>query len=168
MVAVDRDAESIAYAQKRYAAPNVAFETGWTDALAGETDGAFQTVVSFDALRNGDDAHAMLTELWRVVAPGGWLMIVAPTPLGAASPHAQMPLALEPAALAELIKRACVATTPRPADEIDHGAESRPAATLESGPPSSPVGPPAPSQVESVSGPVQSDHCGILVRKPDR
>lgn len=78
VVAVSRDRESIRYAQARYRASNVAFEVGWTDALAGEIDGAFGGVVACAALTPADDPAAVVAEWWRLVTPGGWMLVVAP------------------------------------------------------------------------------------------
>ena len=89
VVALDRDRESVRYAQARYRAPNVAFECGWLDALAGETDGAFDGVVCADAIHSGDDPEKSLRELWRLVAPGGWLLLATPTPTPDADARAQ-------------------------------------------------------------------------------
>jgi 2-polyprenyl-3-methyl-5-hydroxy-6-metoxy-1,4-benzoquinol methylase len=81
VVALDRDQQSIDYAQKRYRPANIAFECAGVEALQGETDGAFQTAVAIEALRQQDDAAAVIGELWRVVAPGGFLLIIAPVEL---------------------------------------------------------------------------------------
>ncbi len=78
VVALHRDRESIRYAQARYPADNAAFEIGWTEALVGEIDGAFDGVLACAALTPSDDAEAALTEWWRLVAPNGWLLVVAP------------------------------------------------------------------------------------------
>jgi SAM-dependent methyltransferase len=90
VVALDTDEESVAYGQKRYARPNVAFEGvgagspggggsgGVGGALAGEVDGAFDAgfVVSADpAALSG----VLLREVWRVIAPGGWVLLGCPS-----------------------------------------------------------------------------------------
>jgi len=92
LVALDRDRESVRYAAARYRASNAAFECGWLDALAGETDGSFDGVLCCDAIRAGDDPEKALRELWRLVGPGGWLLLAAPaagndTPRTGDSPH---------------------------------------------------------------------------------
>jgi hypothetical protein len=74
-VSLDRDADSVAYAQQRYRLGNVSHEVGGIEGLNGETEGAFNAVVAVDPLGQGDDAGAVLSELWRVVAPAGWLLI---------------------------------------------------------------------------------------------
>src|SRR5262249_29612111 len=78
VVLVDRDTESIAFAQKRYAGPNISFEVGGPESVTGETDGSFNAVFAVDAIGGGDQADAPLRELWRVVAPNGWLMAAWP------------------------------------------------------------------------------------------
>jgi SAM-dependent methyltransferase len=75
VVALDRDAESIAFAQKRYRLANSSFEVGGPDSLAGETDGAFGAVLAADAIADDEDEQATLAELWRVVAPGGFILL---------------------------------------------------------------------------------------------
>jgi SAM-dependent methyltransferase len=78
VVALDRDAESIEYARRRYPVSNVAYEVGDIAALAGETGGAFHAALVMDALRADDDAAAIVRELWRVLAEGGALIFAAP------------------------------------------------------------------------------------------
>jgi SAM-dependent methyltransferase len=75
VVSLDRDSESVEYAQKRYRLPNASYELGGIDGLTGETDGAFSAVIAVDPITETADPHPILTELWRVVAPGGWLML---------------------------------------------------------------------------------------------
>lgn len=166
VVAIDREVESVVFAQRRYAAPNAAFEIGWTNALSGETDGAFDVVVSLDAFRENDDPNAVIRELWRVLRPGGWMLIVTPAPLGPAGrtgPGA--PLAFEPRELSELVKRACEDQIRSDAPEghqpdaiqWDEGAS----------PNRSQEDPPAGS-AESVATSAAPDHSGILISKPGR
>jgi 2-polyprenyl-3-methyl-5-hydroxy-6-metoxy-1,4-benzoquinol methylase len=77
VVALDDDDQAISFAQRRYRLPNVSFETYRADSLAGETDGAFNAVVAPRGLSGGASDAAVLAELWRVVAPGGWLFMGA-------------------------------------------------------------------------------------------
>lgn len=80
VVALDRDRESIRYAKARYKGANIAFEVGFVESLAGEVDGAFEGVVACDAITTADDPVAVIAELWRTVAPEGWLLVVTPLP----------------------------------------------------------------------------------------
>jgi 2-polyprenyl-3-methyl-5-hydroxy-6-metoxy-1,4-benzoquinol methylase len=75
VVAIDPDAESITYAQKRYPTKNVAFEVGNEASLAGETDGSFDSVFSLRKLATDRDEDAVLREIWRVTSPGGFLFV---------------------------------------------------------------------------------------------
>lgn len=95
VVALDRDEESIAYAQRRYGAPNVAYEAGGEETLAGELDGAFDGVLAMGALREGQEAAAVLRELWRVVGQGGWMAVGAPASAegGVARPRGELVMA---------------------------------------------------------------------------
>jgi 2-polyprenyl-3-methyl-5-hydroxy-6-metoxy-1,4-benzoquinol methylase len=77
VVAIERDPAAVAYAQKRYPIANVSFESGSVEAIAGETDSAFSAVFAIDALRPEDSAPQVLRELWRVVSPGGHLIVGA-------------------------------------------------------------------------------------------
>lgn len=83
IVALDSDQESIAFALRRYASPNIAFEVGDERALAGEVDGSFAAcfVATMDRERI---RPALLNECWRVIAPGGWMLIACPAEQGRA------------------------------------------------------------------------------------
>lgn len=78
VVALDRDRESIRYAQHRYAAANAAFENGGVETLNGELAGSFDAVLTLRGIEDEPSLEAALTELWRVVAPGGWMAIAEP------------------------------------------------------------------------------------------
>jgi SAM-dependent methyltransferase len=78
VVSLDRDEESIAFAKRRYRLPNVAFEVGSHDSLAGETNGAFDAVFSVGASSGPVDHRIVVTELWRIVGPEGWLFVAIP------------------------------------------------------------------------------------------
>ncbi len=182
VVAVDRDQESIRYAQRRYAAPNAAFELGWLGSLAGEIDGAFDLVVSLDAIRDGDDERAVIAELWRVLKPGGWMLIVAPVPLGPGHSRGGDPArTFESRELVALVKGACDAeakakshegSPAAPAKWDEQAPESTPGSAGpagsagSAGPASAP--PPAPPAPEPVSSAAIQDHAGVLVCKPIR
>jgi len=79
VVAINRDGESIRFARQRYELLNTGFELGWIETLTGEIDGAFDVVCVVDPLRSASDdparSSAML-ELWRVLAPGGLLVVM--------------------------------------------------------------------------------------------
>ena len=70
VVSIESDKESVLFAQKRYGAPNVAFEQGGIAALRGEIDGAFDAVLSIThhVVDPGADVE-VLREMWRVTRP---------------------------------------------------------------------------------------------------
>jgi hypothetical protein len=74
VVALEEDEQSALFALKRYPRPNISFENGAIEELTGETDGSFDgaAVVRPTSLQDGGTA---LRELWRVVAPGGWMLV---------------------------------------------------------------------------------------------
>jgi SAM-dependent methyltransferase len=74
---VDIDAESIAYAQERYAAPNVEFRTGDLRELALEA-ASFDAVVSFEVVEHLREQEAFVDELARVLRPDGVLVLSTP------------------------------------------------------------------------------------------
>ncbi|MBX3367763.1 MAG: methyltransferase domain-containing protein [Phycisphaeraceae bacterium] len=79
IVALEEDGESSHYAIRRYTLPNVAFERGSTESLRGELDGSFDGVVALAVLRREhDDRAAQILELWRVLKPGGWMLLGGP------------------------------------------------------------------------------------------
>lgn len=84
VVALDRDRESIRYAQRRYPAANAAFEVGGVETLYGELHGGFNAVLALQGVDDQPSVNNVLTEMWRVVAPGGWLLIAerGPVPEG--------------------------------------------------------------------------------------
>ncbi|MEQ8769853.1 MAG: class I SAM-dependent methyltransferase [Phycisphaerales bacterium] len=76
VVSVDSDRESIRFARLRYVEPQLAFEIGGVETLSGELDGAFDAAILVDALEGDEDATgATLREVWRVIAPGGWMVV---------------------------------------------------------------------------------------------
>ena len=79
VVALDEDTQAIEYARHRYTIQDVAFECGGMRDLGGETDGAFNAVISIEATRKSAD-EARIAELWRLVAPDGWLLMAHATP----------------------------------------------------------------------------------------
>jgi len=78
VVALGGDEESVEYARRRYPAENAAFELGGLEALEGEVEGAFDAVVAARGLLSGSDDAARAGELWRLVAPGGTLLVECP------------------------------------------------------------------------------------------
>ncbi len=80
VVAAGADTESVQYAQRRYGAPHIGFEAGGVETLMGEMPGAFDVVVAARGLGAIDRATA--AELWRVVAPGGVLLVEVRGPGG--------------------------------------------------------------------------------------
>lgn len=80
VVALDPDHESIRFARRRYTAENISFEIGGPESIGGELDGAFDAVVAVDLLECAEHASRVLPDLWRVLAPGGPMLIVQPPP----------------------------------------------------------------------------------------
>jgi 2-polyprenyl-3-methyl-5-hydroxy-6-metoxy-1,4-benzoquinol methylase len=74
---VDIDPESIAYAEQRYAAPNVAFLVGDLRAL-GLDAASFDAVVSFEVIEHLREQEAFVDELARVLRPEGVLVLSTP------------------------------------------------------------------------------------------
>lgn len=99
VVALDPDGEAIRYARWRYRFDNVSFEVGDHTALAGEIDGTFDAALAIHALRDDEDAGAVLVELWRALAPGGSLIATAPAPPANPADHLRAFTADELAAL---------------------------------------------------------------------
>lgn len=165
VVAVDRDAQSIQYAQHRYAAPNVAFEVGWSNALSGEIDGAFDLVVSLDAIRHEDDAHAAVREMWRVLNPGGCMLVVTPAPLGPGHTRPpDAPRAFEPRELSDLVRGACEAQIQSRAEDEQSSTPIR----WEEGTAAQPKPEPQGATAEPMTSAASPDHSGVLVTKPAR
>lgn len=75
IVALEEDGESSHYASRRYDLPNVAFERGSTEALGGELDGSFDGVVAVGVLTEQALRNGRIAELWRVLKPGGWMIV---------------------------------------------------------------------------------------------
>jgi 2-polyprenyl-3-methyl-5-hydroxy-6-metoxy-1,4-benzoquinol methylase len=74
---VDIDADSVAYAQERYAAPNVEFLVGDLRAL-GLDAASFDAVVSFEVIEHLREQEAFVDELARVLRPDGVLVLSTP------------------------------------------------------------------------------------------
>lgn len=80
VVALDPDHESIRYARRRYPLGNIAWEIGGSDSLEGELDGSFDVVVAVHTMRTAGPAADLAKALWRVLAPGGPMLLVQPLP----------------------------------------------------------------------------------------
>ena len=77
VVAVDDDEEAVRFAAKRYPLATVSFEVRREDSLSGEVDGAFGAVVWLGSGPTPTPSiHA--TVLWRIIAPGGWMVLTLP------------------------------------------------------------------------------------------
>ncbi len=77
VVGVDRDPEAIAYARRRYGAPNVEFAVG--DLMALDLpDASFDAVTAFEVIEHLPDQDAFLAEVGRVLRPGGALVVSTP------------------------------------------------------------------------------------------
>lgn len=83
VVALEPDEQSVAFAVRRYPRHNVAFEHAGIEGLRGETDGAFDGSAVMRALPQND--AATLAEVWRVIAPGGWLLLACAPGTGEAA-----------------------------------------------------------------------------------
>lgn len=127
VVSLDRDQHAVAYAQKRYAIPNISFELGGLEALAGETDGAFNAILAVAALREMENPAAAIAELWRVLAPAGSLLIACPTGDRETLPTETTALSITQQSLTDLI---AAAISPPPNQQAD--ARPAPAPTLQS------------------------------------
>ncbi len=82
VVALDRDGESIRFARQRYPSPQLGYELGWMETLSGELDGAFDTVIAVDPLRdapNEPERDRRVEELLRVLRAGGHLFCIGST-----------------------------------------------------------------------------------------
>jgi ubiquinone/menaquinone biosynthesis C-methylase UbiE len=74
---IDISEESIRYAREKYAAANVAYEVMDIKKLAFP-DRSFDTVVSFETIEHIGFQQEFVGEIWRVLKPGGQLIISTP------------------------------------------------------------------------------------------
>jgi SAM-dependent methyltransferase len=77
VVGGDRDAETIAYARRRYARPNVEFLTLDATALPFD-DGSFDVVCSFETIEHLDDPEQLVAEAARVLRRDGVFVVSTP------------------------------------------------------------------------------------------
>ena len=77
VVALEEDATMAEFAARRYALHNVSFEHASLEALIGETNGAFDAVLTLSPPAEEIRASEFVRELWRVLAPGGTLLVGA-------------------------------------------------------------------------------------------
>lgn len=80
VVALDPDHESIRYARRRYDPGNISFEIGGIESIEGELDASFDGVLAIGLFRSIEEAPALAASLWRVLAPGGPMLLVQPLP----------------------------------------------------------------------------------------
>jgi SAM-dependent methyltransferase len=76
-IGIDLDGDAIAYAARRYAAPNVEFRQGDALALALE-DASVDVICSFETIEHVTDRDAYLREVRRVLRPGGAFVVSTP------------------------------------------------------------------------------------------
>jgi SAM-dependent methyltransferase len=74
---VDISERAIQHARRKYASPNLRFETGICSRIP-LPDASIDLVVSFETLEHVDDQDAMLGEIRRVLRPGGMAIISTP------------------------------------------------------------------------------------------
>lgn len=73
VISLGSDRESIRFARQRYPANHLAVELGGVETLRGELDGAFDAALIRDIDRLDENG---IREIWRCVAPGGWLLAI--------------------------------------------------------------------------------------------
>jgi SAM-dependent methyltransferase len=127
VVALDPDHESIRYARRRYDPGNISFEIGGIDSIGGELDGAFDAVVAVNLLRTLDEIPEIAATLWRVLAPGGPMLLVQPLPASVKpgpepAPDPDSPLRITPAELRNTLRGLVPPPGIEPAETIDLAA----------------------------------------------
>ncbi len=94
LVALEPDAASVRYARHRYDPANTSLEvcdlqagSGVPPALAGELDGAFDGVVHRRLPAERPLREAQLAECWRLLGPGGAMVVLLAAPSGHHDPR---------------------------------------------------------------------------------
>lgn len=110
VVAIDDDDQAVAFAQRRYPRPNIAFEIRRSDSLSGEIDGSFDAILAPRGITGESGDAADLAELWRLVAPGGWMLVGVSGSSGSAPGEAVTPAAAE--TTEAILRQICTADAP--------------------------------------------------------
>ncbi|WP_248931050.1 class I SAM-dependent methyltransferase [Paenibacillus hamazuiensis] len=90
IVGVDNDADTIRYAQREYAHQKIAFRQG--DAADPELPdklGQFDTILSFETLEHIEQEQLFMDNLYRMLAPGGTLVLSSPFGRGRGMPTSE-------------------------------------------------------------------------------
>lgn len=77
VVSLIPDDQGARFAARRYETPNLSLEHlpgPASDALSGEIDGAFDAIIHLGLPESPAQRDALMQELWRVLAPGGWML----------------------------------------------------------------------------------------------
>ena len=91
VIGVDIDEPAITYARKNFAKPNLEFQVG--DALdLPFQDNTFDVVICSQVYEHVPDAHKMMNEIFRVLAPSGVCYFAASNRLMWNEPHYNLPL----------------------------------------------------------------------------
>jgi 2-polyprenyl-3-methyl-5-hydroxy-6-metoxy-1,4-benzoquinol methylase len=75
---IDVDARTVEHARLNYGGPGLDFRVASATDLADFPDDSFEAVAAFEIIEHVDDQAALMSEVARVLAPGG--LVVASTP----------------------------------------------------------------------------------------
>jgi SAM-dependent methyltransferase len=75
---VDVSAEAIDFARKRYSRPNLVYQKIDPDVALPFPDAVFDVVLSFQVIEHVVDVDGYLREAYRVLRPGGYLIVITP------------------------------------------------------------------------------------------